>query len=146
MKSLPRVFVLLSVSLTLASLLVACGEKGSQFAEVDVDTQVQNLKSPDPEQRANAAAALGSAGPNAAPAVPHLIEALKDSDALVRRLSAYALGQMGPAAREAIPALQGALDDSDPAVIPAAVNALRAIDTDTFGAMTVTEMRKQAPR
>jgi HEAT repeat protein len=146
MKFFPRFLMLLSVSLMLASLLVACGEKGRQYAKVDIDAQVQNLKSPNSEERANACAALGSAGPNAAPAVPHLIPVLKDNDPLVRRLAAYALGEIGPAAREAVPALQGALNDPDPGVIPAAVNALRAIDPDTFGPMTIPEMRKQAPR
>jgi HEAT repeat protein len=146
MKTFPRLLSLSLVTLTLAGLLLACGQKDRQYEKVDISAQVQQLSSPDASARADACAALGSAGPNAAPAVPDLIATLKDSDALVRRLAAYALGEIGPAASQAVPALQATLNDSDPSVIPAAVNALRAIDPDTFGTATVAEMRKMAPR
>jgi hypothetical protein len=146
MNMFPRLLSLSLFTLVLAGLLVACGEKGRQYADVDVSAQIQQLKSPDATARQDACAQLGSAGPNAAPAVPDLIIALKDSDALVRSLAAYALGEIGPEANEAIPALQAATNDPEPGVTPAAVNALRAIDPDTFGTMPITEIRKMAPR
>jgi HEAT repeat protein len=146
MKTIPRLLTFSLLSLTLAGLLVACGEKGRQYAKVDVAAQIQQLKSPEATARQDACVALGSAGPNAAAATADLAAALKDSDALVRSLAAYALGEIGPAASSAIPALQAALNDPSPDVVPAAVNALRAIDPDTYGTMPISEMRKLAPR
>jgi HEAT repeat protein len=146
MNFMPRIVSLSLISITLAGLLVACGEKGRQYAKVDVAAQIEQLKSPDPVARQDACVALGSAGPNAASAVPHLAQALKDSDTLVRSLAAYALGEIGPAAKEAIPALHVAVNDPEPTVVPSAVNALRAIDPATYGALTVPEIRKLAPR
>ena len=115
--------------MTAATLLFACSKSSTPAANVDVSAQIEQLKSPDTNARVEAATTLASAGPNAAPALPALIEALKnDSDPLVRRLAAYALGQIGPDAKEAIPALTAALQSGDREMITSVINAIRAID------------------
>jgi HEAT repeat protein len=132
---------LLVVGLGLAALLVGCGQQGTKPAKVDVNAQLEQLKSPEVNARVQACTALASAGPNAAPAVPALIERLKDQDALVRRLAAYALGQIGPEAKSAVSALKEALNDSDANVIPAAMNALRAIDPDSIKGARISNVQ-----
>src|SRR5205807_844892 len=59
--------------------------------------------------RRKAANALGLAGPDAAAAVPALVEALKDTDAQVRGTAARALAAVGPSA---VPALLKAAESS----------------------------------
>jgi len=53
---------------------------------------------------------LAEIGPDAAPAVPALIETLKDDRADVRREAILALAEIGPAAAPAVPALAESLD------------------------------------
>lgn len=144
MKSFPSIVSLCIISVCVVGLLVSCGKKGRRYADVDVAAQVQLLKTGDSDQRANACATLGSAGPRAAAAVPDLAEALKDRDVLVRSLAAYALGEIGTPARSAIPELKAALNDPDPSVISSAANAIRAIDPDTYGSLTIMELQRQA--
>jgi len=62
--------------------------------------------------RAYAARGLGLLGPEAAAAVPDLIEALHDRDDWVRSAAAGALGGIGPEARAAVPALINGLNDA----------------------------------
>lgn len=117
---------LTALSACLASLLVACSAKKSQ---VDVQAQIQALKSADATARQNAAVELASAGPAAAPAVPALTEALKDPDPLVRRLACYALYEIGREhAASAIPEVTKLLQDPDPTVAEQAVNTLQVLD------------------
>jgi len=113
--------------LLLAGLGAGCGG-GEPTAKVDVQAQIQNLKSEDAQKRVDACVELAKAGPDAASAVTSLIPVLKDSDALVRRLAAYALGQIGPKAKEAVPALKELMNDTDRDVLTATINAIRAID------------------
>ena len=61
--------------------------------------------------RAYAARGLGLFGPDAAAAVPDLVEALHDKDEWVRSAAASALGDIGPKARVAVPALINGLND-----------------------------------
>src|SRR5207247_7645169 len=64
------------------------------------------LKDTDARARAQAASALGEAGPLAEPAVPELIEMLrKDPEERARLEATLALGNTGPAAKAAVPAL-----------------------------------------
>jgi len=126
MKTFPSAPLVLACCLVLATLAAGCG--GTPTEKVDVQAQIQNLKSDNAETRSNACVELAKAGPEAAPAVPSLIPLLKDSDPLVRRLAAYALGQVGEKAKEAIPALREALNDRERDVVTASINALRAID------------------
>lgn len=117
--------VFLSV-LLLASFVAGCG--GGSGEKINVQAQIQNLKSADTDTRVNACVELAKAGPDAAPAVPALIVALKDSDFLVRRLAANALGVIGPKAKEAIPALKEATKDRDASVRTEAIGAIQGID------------------
>ena len=63
--------------------------------------------------REKTAEALGEIGPEAASAVPALIEALRDPKAGVREKTAEALGEIGPEAASAVPALIEALKDRE---------------------------------
>jgi len=128
MKSFPRTVAILLVGMTAFTLLLGCSKSSTPSVNVDVSAQTEQLKSPDVNLRVDAANALASAGPKAAPAMPALIEALKDSDPLVRRLSAYALGQIGPAAKEAVQPLTTAMQQGDREMITTCMNAIRAID------------------
>jgi len=79
--------------------------------------------------------AVGGFGPDAAPAVPKLIEALQCTKTgtyvvtaeIIRMQAARALGRIGPAARSSVPALQEALNDVAPYVRSEAGQALRLI-------------------
>jgi HEAT repeat protein len=81
---------------------------------------MRDLKDPDVEARQTAAKALGTIGPDAAEAVPALVEALLgDHDRGVRIASSFALTRMDPAAPEmaaAVPDLAKGLTDADPLV------------------------------
>jgi HEAT repeat protein len=68
---------------------------------------------PPATMRAYAARGLGLFGPDAAIAVPDLIDALHDNDEWVRHSAASALGDIGPKARAAVPALIKGLNDPD---------------------------------
>lgn len=118
-------FILL-LGVCLVSGIAGCGSKNS--ANVNVQSEIQNLSSPDATVRQNACAKLGEAKESAAPAVGQLIGALKDKDDLVRRLAAYALGEIGPKAAQALPALKVAMKDMDSSVAGAAISAIQAID------------------
>jgi len=75
-----------------------------------------------------AATAFGHIGPEAAPAIPALIQALRNQHRLVRFNSVYSLELLGPLAKDAVPALKAALNDSDPDVRRTASEALQKID------------------
>lgn len=77
--------------------------------------------------RKGAAFGLGIIGPEAAPAIPHLIARLKDSDEEVQLSAAIALRRMGQAA---VPALTAALTDADLSVRAKATFALGKIHAE----------------
>jgi HEAT repeats len=83
--------------------------------------------SSNPAVRSDAAAELAAIGPEAAAAIPALIEALKDQEARVRYTAAGALGAIGPEAAPALLALIEALKDQDTAVRTLAANTLTDI-------------------
>ena len=129
MKISTHTLLVLVCSLLLAGFAIGCGGGGGEKTEkVDVQAQIQNLKSDKPDAKVNACVELAKAGPDAAPAVQSLSPLLKDPDPLVRRLAAYALGQIGPKAKEAIPALKDLMNDPERDVLTATINAIRAID------------------
>lgn len=86
----------------------------------------QRLKSPDPDLRYKAAAALarGSNGNQARAAVPDLIAALDDPSLSVREAAMEAIATLGPAAARSTPTLARRLSTSEG---PQALEALGAI-------------------
>lgn len=87
-----------------------------------------------------ASRALGEIGPEAIPAVPHLITALHNDDREVRAIVAEALGQIGPDAIAAVPALTEAFDDRERYV---ALKAAEAVWRITGNAQTVIPLLQQ---
>ena len=85
---------------------------------------VRALKSDDHADRARAARVLGGIGPDAAHAIPVLLEALRDAAPSVRNDAARALERMGPTAQAALAA---AVRDPDPIVRRIAADALGRI-------------------
>ena len=88
---------------------------------------IDNLHLPDPEDRAEAAKALGNIEHGATAAIPALIEALKDQSASVRRDASKSIGRIGPEAKAAVPALIEALKDPTTSVRQSAISALGGI-------------------
>ena len=126
MKKLLFTTILALFGFTLAGLVAGCGPSKPK---VDVAAQLQALKSGDVNAKCDALAAIASAGPAAAAAVPQVMEELKNSDALVRRLAVLALGQIGaPAATPALPELRKLMEDGDRDVARNALNSVKAID------------------
>jgi HEAT repeat protein len=111
----------------LAGLWAGC-KKGGATA-VNLQAQLDTLKSPDKDTRLNGLVALATLKEAAAPAVPQLIEQLKDPDADIRRLAAYALMEIGPKAKDALPQLNSMKQDPDRSVLTQVINSIRAIDT-----------------
>ena len=104
------------------------GNLAPLFAEEAVPALIKALSDADPAVREQAATALGSYGPAAAPAVPDLIEKLNDPNEWVRRKAAGALGRIGPAAAPAAPALvEALLNDPERTIRQAAAEALGEI-------------------
>jgi HEAT repeat protein len=68
---------------------------------------IEDLRSPDPDERRDVLMALGELGPEAREAVPAVIALLKDPTQLPAPV--MVLGRIGPAAREAVPLLAQAL-------------------------------------
>lgn len=82
---------------------------GIYVASIPAETSVLDiasaLQSKDSADRLKAARLLGWLGPNAADAVPALIDALQDENRSVRKAAVVTLGNIGPGAKAAIPAL-----------------------------------------
>lgn len=78
--------------------------------------------------RYNAASVLGSYGPVARPAIPHLRKLLRDEDDMVRSAAADALGSIGSDAKEAVRDLLDLLGSSDAFVRVSSAWALWRID------------------
>jgi HEAT repeat protein len=103
-------------------------------AEV-IPVLTENLRSGDGHLLQETILALGRFGPEAAPAVPALVEQLHCQStntyevppAVIRVQAARALGEIGPAARRAIPDLIVLLQDKSSAVRKAAEQSLKKI-------------------
>ena len=72
--------------------------------DMTIEDLIETLRDEDADARRRAAMTLGWFGPNAADAVPALIDALVDEEQVVER-AVVALGKIGPAAAAAIPDL-----------------------------------------
>ncbi|MEW6357957.1 MAG: pentapeptide repeat-containing protein [Planctomycetota bacterium] len=107
------------------------GVAGASGVQAEVKRLIQALNSGDWHARWSAAVALGQIGPDAALAVPDLIECMKDEKRAVRYTAVCALSAIGaPAANAAVPALVTALRDSDLAVRGEAAKALKILSPE----------------
>jgi HEAT repeat protein len=89
---------------------------------------IADLKALAPQTRNAAAYEIAGMGPQAAAAVPALIEALDDSSPVVRFPVTVALGEIGPAAKAAVPRLQQMADEEiNDEIAASARRALRHI-------------------
>jgi HEAT repeat protein len=95
--------------------------------EVDVQTLVEQLASPDRDTARGALDQLTQLGAEAAPAVPALTEALSNTEPHVVAYAAIALGKIGKPAAPAAEALVDAAFSGNPAVRRAAMGALKTI-------------------
>lgn len=120
----------------LSPALVAIMLGGLALA-ADVPALVKQLKSSNPEERREAATALGKMSADAKPAVGALVSALGDQDKFVRRFAAQALGEIGPDAKGGVKGLSGVLSKANEAkeVQQAAAIALGHIGTDGLPAL-----------
>jgi HEAT repeat protein len=98
--------------------------------------------------RERAALELGvEFGPDAKPAVPHLVKRLFDARATTRAAAAEALGRIGPGARDAAPALLAVLEGDEPAFVQsAACEALGRIEpADKDAASAALKLKLEHP-
>jgi HEAT repeat protein len=107
--------------------------------EVDVQTLVEQLASPERETARAALDQLGELGAEAAPAVPALTEALSSSEPHVVAYAAIALGKIGKPAEPAAEALVDAAFSENSAVRRAALGALKAIRPESKAFETAVE-------
>jgi HEAT repeat protein len=120
------------ISVACVLLGVAALAPGAEVADL-----AKQLKSPEVDQRRQAARGLFEMGTEAKEALPDLVQALKDQDLFVRRFSAQALGEIGPdGARDAVPALKARLTDPKKEVVEAAATALGKLGPDGITALT----------
>ncbi len=99
-------------------------------AEPAVSVLMEHFDDSKVEVRRYIPEAFGAIGPNAAPAVPLLIDRLaNDEDVQVRFESALALAQIGPTSSDAIPVLQESLSDKNRYVRDNSIHALKRIGT-----------------
>ena len=102
----------------------------------------------DKQRRHLAAALIYRLGPQAAPAIPAMIEALheppaSDDDRLFRHRAQLVLAAIGPEAKDAVPVLIESLDSDDQEVRGSACYALGKIGTGAADAVPALEKRLQ---
>jgi HEAT repeat protein len=95
------------------------------------------LRESDPAIRFAAARALTLLGPDAAEAVPALVELLGSPHPALRAVAAKALAGVGRAAKPAVPGLKAMLEDARPELRTLAADALSRIDPDVSEALAV---------
>ena len=88
----------------------------------NLDTFLNQLKSPNPFEKRRGIASLVALGPKAKSAIPEFIRLLKDDDYLVRHDAVLALGSIGYGTESIIPELINAF--MDPSISNQAKNAL----------------------
>lgn len=103
---------------------------------------IKHLQSKDSVQRALAAWALGTQGPDAQAAIPKLILTLKDHHDETARASSLALGKIGP---PAIPALISFLQSASEELRPIAVETLGRIESGDLAVANCLLGRLQDP-
>ena len=119
------------LALTLLASPIAAQQKSKTKEPVfdgrPLSSWVKDLKAQAPQTRNAAAYVISGMGPEAAPAVPALIEALSDPEPVVRFPVAVALREIGPGASAALPKLRELLDDRSEDVAAMARKAIEAI-------------------
>jgi HEAT repeat protein len=98
------------------------------LSAADIPDLIQDLKTGDERDRADAAQALGQLGPDAKPALPALLLALRDEGEWVRERALEAILAIGPDPR-AVESLVTGLKDSDEQVRELSAKALGKIGT-----------------
>ncbi len=106
----------------------------SRIGKAAVPALMGGVKGDNATARVECASALGLIGPDAAEAVPALVEALKPGSGLEGE-AADALGRIGPAAKEAVPALLVLLGQPPHPARRQAVRALGALGPDAKDAV-----------
>jgi HEAT repeat protein len=89
---------------------------------------IETLQNGTPEAQREAVMALGAIGPDAAAAVPKLVERFKRMKTLEGADLAYSLGRIGPKASQAVGALSDGLASHDPTLPLICAWALAQID------------------
>jgi HEAT repeat protein len=109
---------------------------GELAAKRDIAGLTKALKSKDNAVRYSAANAISKQGPDAAEAIPALIEMLNHWDTMTRAAAAGAIGHIGINCKKevepAVPALREALSDRENIVRRAAATALQDIDPEPW--------------
>ena len=103
----------------------ACEAALRGIGPASVPPLLRLIKSTEPKARVQAVRTIGALGPDAKPAVPHLIGLLSHPD--IRAEAASALGRIGMPARAAVPMLISAVKNRDPALRIRAAEALGRI-------------------
>jgi HEAT repeat protein len=149
-----RRFLLLPLSLAITFMALAgnpttmwaADEKELEYKGTLVDDWIKKLKdAPNPNDRADAAIALGQLDNQLEKAIPPLIEALKDTVHIVRACAAIALGKYGPKAKEALGPICMLLNDKEEFVRRDAGLALVKIspDTEQMVRLVMTDLKGQ---
>jgi HEAT repeat protein len=102
---------LVTLVVTSAGLAQASTAKEPVAEGRPLSAWIADLKAPAPQTRNAAAYQIAGMGPQAAAAVPALIEALDDPVAAVRYPVTVALLEIGPAARAAVPRLRQMMEE-----------------------------------
>jgi HEAT repeat protein len=90
---------------------------------------IKGLEHEDPRAQSNSVTTLGEIGPDAAEALPHLIDILVgDKDHAMRKYAAHAIGSIGDLDPGVVPALQAALEDNNQAVVKEAKRSIKEIE------------------
>lgn len=97
-------------------------EQGPTYQGKPISHWIQQLDHKDSDIRRMAVSALADIGPEAAEAIPALVQLFRDKDEGVRREAVLALSKIGP---NAIPALIEAHRDSEDMVAAEAAKALK---------------------
>jgi HEAT repeat protein len=124
-------------------LALAAGCSGDP--DYSIPAMVEQMESPDVNERATAISVLKTYGPEAGAAADALSKALEDPDPGMRVHAAYALAAIGPNATPALTALYRALKSPDPELRLAAVYAIPLVSSPDNSAIPKLKKALQDP-
>ncbi len=123
------------------------GKQQPRFEGKNLDYWVKRLQSCEKvEDRRAAAKAIQAFGPDAAPAVPGLVEMLDDRSEDFRLLVGETLGALGPTAREAVPSLIQSLKGKTARTPEVVIKVLGQIGPDAKEAVPVLATALSDPK